>query len=318
MVLKEYGGYIEWEHYFGAEYHEGYRFDSVRSALMALIDAKRYRHVYMPVFICSCFRELFDLTGLEYTFYNIDRNFKPIADFKSFSHDSLLLIVNYFGQLQINDINDLASKYNIFLDNTQAFFYQKLHGIDMANSCRKYLGVADGAYLYSSHTFNMDCYDFNNIIDKVGCLIGRYEESASNYYGDFVKNEETIRGNPIKRMSRFTQNILKSLDYNRIIELRKNNFLYLDECFSKVNEIQVVNYAGYFMYPLLIPKGRFVKKELIKRKIYVPTLWPGVDEIPICTEWEQHLEKDTIWLPIDQRYNQDDMKFIARNVKDLL
>lgn len=41
--MKEYGGYLEWERYLGKEYHNGYRVDSVRSALMLIIKKESIR-----------------------------------------------------------------------------------------------------------------------------------------------------------------------------------------------------------------------------------------------------------------------------------
>ena len=317
-MFKEYGGYIEWEYYSGKEYHDGYRFDSVRSAFLSCAKEKGYKHVLLPVYLCSCFCELFYDIGLEYSFYHIDKNFKPILSQKSYTEEECLFLVNYFGQLNEDYILEMSVKHNIFLDNTQDFFCKKIKGIDMANSCRKYLGVADGSYLYSTTILDMENYEYDSVIDKVKCLVGRFEKNASEYYKCFQKNEEIMRGKPIKRMSKLTQNILKSLDYNEIIQKRTSNFFVLDKMLSSYNELKIINNGGLFMYPLLVKNGMEIKNKLISKKIYTPTLWPGISEMIESNLWEKHLTDDIIWLPIDQRYNTKDMESISKMVCDLL
>lgn len=57
-----------------------------------------------------------------------------------------------------------------------------------------------------------------------------------------------------------------------------------------------------------------MKRELISRKIYIPTLWPGVDGFSELNDFERRLIRDLVLLPIDQRYDTEDMRYIARTV----
>ena len=69
------------------------------------------------------------------------------------------------------------------------------------------------------------------------------------------------------------------------------------------------------MYPLMIENGMALKKKLQQKKIYIPTLWPSVFEMVEEKDTEYRLAADILPLPIDQRYTEEDMYYIAENVK---
>lgn len=221
-------------------------------------------------------------------------------------------MVNYYGQLAEDDIKCLGKNYHIFLDNTQAFFEKPIDGIDMANSCRKFLGVTGGGYLYTELDIeDKDIPVYDTSYDKVQCLIGRYEKNATEFYSSFVQNEKIVRGAVCKRMSRFVLNILKSFDYENIIRKRNENYLFLDKMLRGYNKLHLREYKGPFMYPLLVDDGMEIKENLIRNKIYVPILWPGVEKFSELNEFERNLISDLVLLPIDQRYDEKDMQYIS-------
>ena len=102
------------------------------------------------------------------------------------------------------------------------------------------------------------------------------EEGANAHYSGFVKNDELPRGIPAKQMSKLVRNILKGLDYERIISMREINFDRLDAVLRDTNGLKIKNRAGLYLYPYFTENGQVVKKKLVQNKIYVPTLWPEV------------------------------------------
>lgn len=316
--MKEIGGYIEWEYYHGKEYHDGlYRFDSVRSSIHCIIKEKGYKKIYIPYYSCDCMENLFKNIGINFEKYNIDEYFLPILN-KDIEENECLFIINYFGQLSNQDIKSLTNIYkNIFIDNTQSFFQRQINGVDMANSCRKFLGVTDGSYLNTDlNLADYNDYELDSSLQKLQHLVGRFENNANSYYTHFIQNESLDRGNEIKKMSSFVINVLCSLDYEYIIQQRKSNFTILEKELDKYNQLKIKNYAGLFMYPFLIRKGEYLKKYLISKKIYVPTLWNNVlNEVPLDS-WEARLTNDLVLLPIDQRYGQSEMEYVLKVIKE--
>lgn len=315
--MKEYGGYLSFEQYYGNEYHNGVKLDSVRSALAYIINKRSYTHVYIPYYMCDCIYKLISKLGIDYTFYNIDTRFKPEIKNKK-DKNSLYFICNFYGQLTDKNIMDFRKEFsNIFLDNTQTFFSMPLNGIDTAYTCRKYFGVTGGSYLYTDlDTDDLSSYAIDTAFDKASITIGRLEKGASLFYDEFQKNEERLRGIPIKRMSLFDANIMKSIDYEKIITIRKNNFIFLNKQLKAKNQLNIKNFAGLFMYPLLIDNGAEIKEKLISRKVYIPTLWPGVSEFDGINNFEKDLANNLVLLPIDQRYNRKDMCYILSIIKE--
>ena len=61
--------------------------------------------------------------------------------------------------------------------------------------------------------------------------------------------------------------------------------------------------------------GKNIKDKLIKEKIYVPTLWKQSD---IANDFETYLAENSIFLPVDQRYNDEDILFIIEITIKLL
>jgi hypothetical protein len=70
-------------------------------------------------------------------------------------------------------------------------------------------------------------------------------------------------------------------------------------------------------YPLLI-SDRDIKPDLIERKVFVPTFWPNVFVWADVDMFEFYLTKNLVALPVDHRYNLDDMTRMLNIVNQLL
>lgn len=316
--MREIGGFIEIAESRGSEYHENaIALNCGRSCLEYLIKAKNIQKMYIPYFLCASARNLCKKCGCEFEFYSIDTDFKPIIT-KSPKSDELVMIINYYGQLDDNYITLLKNQYqNIVIDNTQAFFKKPQNGIDTFYSCRKFFGVPDGAYLYTDTAYN-GAIETDISYDRMSFLLGRYELGPQKFYEDYVKNNGRFSKEDIKLMSKLTHNLLKSEDYDYVSVRRTKNFEYLNERLSEVNKLKLKIPHGPFMYPLLVDNGEYVKKKLIENKIFVPTLWPATFDVAPKDSIEWNFAKNIVPLPIDQRYEIDDMKYMLEVLKDVL
>lgn len=81
------------------------------------------------------------------------------------------------------------------------------------------------------------------------------------------------------------------------------------------DELKLKSVYGAFMYPLLIQNGAAVRKELQKERIYIPTLWPNVLEECPSNSLEYHYAADILPIPVDQRYEIEDMKYLVEVIK---
>lgn len=64
------------------------------------------------------------------------------------------------------------------------------------------------------------------------------------------------------------------------------------------------------MYPYLTDRGEQIKRKLVTKKIYVPTLWPNVLHDCSADSYEYYLAQNLVFLPIDQRYTVNDMNYM--------
>ena len=221
--------------------------------------------------------------------------------------DEYIYIVNYYGQLDEDAILALKKKYgNIIVDNTQAYFNAPLEGIDTLYSCRKYFGVPDGGVLFTDAHFDCDM-EQEISYDRMNFLLGRYEKTASEFYPEYVATNDYFDNQPMKRMSKLTKNLLHGIDYEFVKQRRTENFRYLHDRLGKINQLKLTIPCGAFAYPLMLDNAGEIRKQLIKQKIYIPVLWPNVLDECAVASWEYKLASDVLPLPVDQRYDLDDM-----------
>ena len=149
-------------------------------------------------------------------------------------------------------------------------------------------------------------------------LLGRYERNASEFYSEYVQNNKLFADEPIKKMSRLTNNLLHAIDYEMVAKRREENFVVLNTMLHDMNELELKNVYGAYMYPLLIKNGFEIRKILQKNRIYIPTLWPNVLEECTSDSLEYHYAADILPIPIDQRYGIEDMKYLVKEIKNVL
>ena len=318
--MKEFGGYIEFEHFNGKPFHQnGMAFNSGRSCLGQLILSRGISHIYIPSFLCDSIRNMCDYLGVGFSEYKIGYDLLPINDqILELKDKEYLYLVNYYGQITKNSIIEIQEKnHNIILENTHDFFENPINGIDTIFVARKYFGVADGAYLYPRE--KIDNAKERDIVHERMCyLLGRFEENATKYYDGYVSNDSFFDKNHILMMSSLSQNILNVIDYEFVRNRRTRNFAIVHERLKKYNRMHVHEYEGPFTYPLFIYDAQKTRRRLIDKKIYIPMLWPDVLERCAIDSIEYDLASNILPIPIDQRYIDDDMVLMCDMIEEEL
>lgn len=310
-MVKEIGGYIEFDECYREEYHKSaLALNSGRHCLEYLIRAKNIKKLYIPLFLCASVGELAKKCSCIVEYYDVNENFMPYF-YRNLKPQEWLYIVNYYGQLSNADIIGLKEKHQrIIIDNAQAFYQYPVNGVDTLYTCRKYFGVPDGGYLYTDTKLNDDL-EIDISYERMKYILGRYEMSAEMFYQDSVENNKVFAKEPLKKMSKLTHNLLKQLDYSLIRVKREENFAVLYKALGKINYLRINFPEAPFMYPLYLENGMKIKKELISRKIYIPTLWPDVFKIAKAEHRARDYTENILPLPCDQRYSQADMEYMA-------
>lgn len=312
--MKEIGGYIEFEDYNGPMLHsDAIALNSGRNCLAYLIRAKQIKKIKLPYFLCDSVRNICEKENVQITYYRIDKLFYP--EDVELKEDEWLYVVNYYGQLSQGYIKSLKSKYNrVIVDNAQAYFQMPAEGVDTLYTCRKYFGVADGAFLYTD-SFLGEIIDTDISFDRMNFLLGRFEKNASEFYSDYVANNRLFASEPLKYMSKLTKNLLQGIDYEMVKERRTWNYACLHDNLEKENKLVLSLPEGAFMYPFYHENAVEIRKKLQQEKIYIPTLWPNVMNDVIGSDLEYSYAQNILPLPCDQRYVKADMEYLVEEIR---
>lgn len=313
--MKEIGGYFGLEKLVSNEYYSDLTaVNTARNALIYILKARKAKKIYLPHFLCESVYAMCAKENFEVEFYYIDKSFLPVFE-KKLANDEWLYIVNYYGQIDNEKALELKLRYrNIIFDNVQAFFQRPAEGVDTVYSCRKFFGVPDGAYVSTEAVFQ-EKLETDISMNRLNHLMGRFEgSSASDYYVDFKSNDHSFFDIQLRKMSAFTHNILGAIDYESIIEKRNRNFGILSEQLGNINGISFKAPIGPYAYPFYCKNGMAIKKRLAEKKIFVATLWPNV--LGMDDTIEKDYAENILPLPCDQRYDENDMIYVAEEVKN--
>lgn len=319
-MVKEIGGYFELECMKGNHYHEkAIKLNSARYSIQYILQVKKYKKIYIPYYSCESILQPSNNLGIDIEFYNINENLMPILKCDIYD-DEVLLFINYFG-LNNNKIREITKKYkNIIIDNTQAFYTLPFDKIDTIYSPRKFFGVSDGGYLYTDSP-SISKLQRDISYSRYEYLLKRIDLGATEGYLGFRENEIKLNNQEILQMSKLTSKILSNINYEYVKLKREKNFSILHDKLKDINELKNIDESlsknGPMIYPFLISKDN-IKKYLIDNKIYVATYWPEVISRVQTDSYEAYLTNKLIPLPIDQRYDDEDMMYILKKIWEII
>ena len=313
--MEAIGGYFSLELPQREEYHKhAIRLNTGRNCLEYILRVRGYKKVYVPYYTCEAVMEPINKLGIPYEYYHIDIRFE-IRDRFTLKEGEGLLYTNYFG-LKQRYVEQQATLYGqrLIVDNTQAFYAKPLSEIDTFYTCRKFFGVSDGAYLYCDKELDEEIeQDYS--YDRMAHLLKRIDLSAEQGFADFRKVDDGLDNQPIRKMSKLTQRIMRSIDYEEAAKKRRENYQMLHEVLGEDNKIQLSldEDAIPMVYPFLSPING-LREKMIENKVFVARYWPNVLDWTTKDDIEYLLAYKMQPLPIDQRYGKSDMK----RIKDLI
>ena len=320
MMAKAIGGFFEFELLAEtAETQNRLLFNSGRSAFAFLLKHHNIRSIQLPRYTCDVILEPLKELGVTYTFYSITLSLLPDFTKGEIDPSIPMVINNYFGVLD----NDLAQYYNnplVIIDNSQALYSKTTGGLGGFNSFRKFMGMPDGAEVTTSKQSKTTHNDWPRfkVSDNLIHLFGRIEDGPEAYYSTFKEADERFTFKKIKAISVISERAFLKVDHKYIADKRKNNFNFLHKKLSMLNELvfNLSENCAPLVYPFLVPNGRELKKCLIENKVFVPTYWPNKEIVCLENSLEAYLTENLVALPVDQRYNEEQMEVIYKHITD--
>lgn len=318
----EIGSFLELDLRYTGEFYSGYdvaRLNIARAGIYHCLKVLQCDTIYLPYYECYTVRDFLLSKGIKVHYYKISDDFGPQIGFVE--KGAAVLFVNYFGIMGFERMKSIVEEYeNVIIDNAQAFYSAPIDKCLNVYSPRKFFGVPDGCYVIgdgAAATF-LEEYPLDYSSSTAGFLLERIEIGCNKAYSSRMKNEERIDRSDSMRMSKLTHALLANVPYDDIRNKRIKNFLHAHSLYKKINLIDPIRYIDEhcvpLVYPLVIDDGEIVDK-LNRNQIYTGRWWNYLLSETDNTSFESLLSSYMVPIPIDQRYDKDDIEYVYNNLK---
>lgn len=311
------GGFIGWEERIDLPVHSNsLRVNSGRFALEMLLIHLDVKKLLIPRFSCKSILEPIKRKGILFEYYSLDDDF-IVKDELELETGEWILLIDFFGLTQAAVVENSLKFNNCIVDLTQSFFTPVDSYSYAFNSARKFFAVPDGAFMSK---INTELPKERQLIDNLMHLELKESGRVQEAYEYFLRHERSFEVSGIKQMSALSERLLMAEDFNIVRSRRRENYSSLHALFREVNclSLDLVDQVP-ICYPLVCSVDvELAKMELINRGIFVPTYWPEVRTKCAVESFERELVDQTLYLPIDQRYGDKEMQYVAENVKEVL
>lgn len=319
LAMKPIGGYFEWEFPQARKQalHENAVFlNSGRHALEYILRGlSNIKNVWIPFYTCDVVLQPLQRLGISWSFYHIDEKLE-IAEKPEVKEGEVLLYTNYYG-IKDKYCKCVASTYGdkVIIDNAQALFCKPIPGTNQFYSPRKFIGMPDGGLAVTTFRDSAGNLPIDKSFDRCSHLLKRLELSPSEGYTEFKECSKKIAEAPLCQMSHISKSIFSSVDLDCVKQKRRKNFAMLHKTLASTNKLAIPSMDSLecpLIYPYWVNNGDSLKKKLIEQEVFVATYWPNVFEWSKQGDLEQEITNHMVFLPIDQRYDEENMGKIIR------
>lgn len=309
------------------------------------------KHIYIPAYSCESMIKPFKDCGWKVTLYPLNDDLTISKEFveqmkENEEKNYSILTMNYFGVAGTNEkVEEIKSKRSdiiIIEDFTHCLFSLEEIYSDKVDyyvgSIRKSLGVADGAIVLSNHPLKeaVEVLDSSFVTKRLKALKekGDYSvEKKDTQKEEFRKilgeaEHEIDEKITTEKMSNISKNVLDNqainCEWGGVRHKRQTNLKHLYELIKDIESISFPFPEGtsldnaYFMLPILIKNRDDVQRVFAQEGLYCQLLWPLSDEARQVCKIAAKMEKEMLAIPIDQRYDYDDIEQIGHIIRSVI
>lgn len=311
-------------------------FDSGRSALRFALAQRPRGKILLPEYICESV--IASLGGNEIEFYRIHSDMQidlEDVEQKLASGDvTCFYLMHYFGATQRQEVLDaicdlrLYHGFYIVEDATHALFSDRTGVGDIVYaSARKWLPIPDGGMVFGALSREgYDALDIAAPAEKAyamllkGAFLRSDLDCNSEYRHLFVASEEKLDLEQCDRkVSSLSRYLLGEIDARDARRRRCENYRCLERLLCDLGIRPAVELGEGdcpLVFPLVVDGRDELRAYLASKRIYCAVHWPfdgmmGEDR-PVGVHMAQH----ELSLPIDQRYGEVEMLYLAKCVRD--
>lgn len=310
------------------EDQNAWAFVNARSALAHLLDQSEIRRLFLPAYVCPelAFTENAEI---DVSFYALNETLSPDVGYlrRALRDGDCLVGVDYFGRQPDQEFRRyVAEKPKVLWveDRAQAMMpATEPWGDVLLYSPRKLFGVPDGGILVRNngtlpHAGYTKPSTEDRALPRLHRLQDRYEDDNELWYAEYRQVEDRM-GVSHEPMSGLTRRLLAAIDPSAVMQRRRSNYDVLAKILPDVALIEGT--ADDFVplgFPIRLPNCDTVWASLRKARIFAARYWPSMPSDPDDFRDAHRLSRETLVLPCDQRYDEDDMRYVATAVRELV
>ena len=250
-----------------------------------------------------------------------------------------VLTMNYFGSAPTIEAADCIKeniKWCLIIEDFShcTFSFDKIFNpkVDYyVSSIRKSIGVCDGGVVVSNRRIEkkyikFEHTDFSGKRYDNQLLKGKYSFSKDSaqkaeFYPSLRQQESELDNfTAIFLISSTGMNILQGINGASIRYARQKNMEHmlalLDGKVKTIPGIERCVKGAPFSMPILVEDRDAVQSKLAEKGVYAPVLWPISEEARKACPISARMADKMLSIPIDQRYDWDDIEDIARIVNE--
>lgn len=325
--MTEIGGYFELDLPDNGElYDDVFKFQSARAAMRAVLESENISRVLIPAYICDSIFKSAEEANVAIETYDLDQELFPENLPPDLSSGTVLIYVNYFGlcRKNLSRLLEKVSKDQIIIDNSHALFSQPLGVLAEIYSPRKFVGLPDGGLLRASPSlaFTVPDKEDNESFERMDYLLTRMAYSARQGYSGFDMARKSLDINKPMMMSRLTQRLMRSINWEKVVRKRRENFQLMSDLLGEKNSMAWVLHEDDvpLCYPLTstFKDVQTIRNQLASMDIFTATYWPDALKRVRAGRIEDTMINQTLFLPIDQRIGVSEVEEVCKVVLSLV
>lgn len=301
--------------------------------------------VLMPAYCCHSMVDPFEKAGWKMVYYRLNEDLTADLDYLSRllveAQPKAVLTMNFYGSAYTKEaVAVIKSGYpecKVIEDFSHCTFclsdiYDEQ--VDFyVTSIRKSVGVCDGSVIISKAPLDESVVEDNETefmtarrdCQKLKAEYAYTQDAAQKniFFPELRRQEgelDIFAG--VHRISKTGKEMLAVLNGESIRYARQKNMAHiLDLLKGKVESVPGIERCldgAPFSLPILVKNRDDVQQKLAKRGVYAPVLWPICDEARAVCAVSARMADEMLSIPMDQRYNWDDIKDIAKIVLETI
>ena len=301
--------------------------------------------ILMPAYCCHSMVDPFLKAGWSVEFYPLNEDLTADVQILymllTSRHPEAVLTMNYFGSASTKPTVDCVKTVSsscVCIEDFSHCTFGLSHIFNpevdyYISSIRKSVGVCDGAVIICKKPLDESLVldaetDFSVTRKNVQTIKWRYNYSQDaglktaflNHLR--MKESELDAFEGVHRISNDAKKQLACLNGSEIALARRVNMKHMLELtkgkVETVPDIEKCINGAPFSFPIMTGNRDEVQKKLAERGVYAPVLWPISDAARATCSVSARMADLMLSIPIDQRYNYDDIEDVAKIILETI